>query len=146
MCQPSFGVKITLPTTVPPPVHCCIWIDGLAMVGWSSRRAHVWNWLKLQKIYFVAQKNWVGGCRSNIDCYCVCCELLSASIAEALQFINILVSGIFHGHFAQRLTVNKPCLQIVRRLLWKQTTTHSMRNNKPMFDRQPPTQIFWAMK
>ena len=49
-----------------------------------------------------------------------------------------LVSGIFHGHFAQRLAVNKPCLQIVRRLLWKQTTTHSIRNNNPIFDREEP--------
>ena len=37
----------------------------------------------------------------TLDCYCVCCELLSASIADALQFVNILVSGIFHGRFAQ---------------------------------------------
>ena len=49
-------------------------------------------------------------------------------------FVNILVSGIFHGRFAQRLAVNKPCLQIIRCLLWKQTTTHSIRNNNPMFD------------
>ena len=34
------------------------------------------------------------------------------------------------------------CLQNVRRLLWKQTTTHSIRNNNPMFDSQPPTQFF----
>ena len=64
---------------------------------------------------------------------CVSCELLSTSMADALLFVNICVSGIFHGHFAQRLAVNKPCLQIVRRLLWKQTTTHSLRNNNPMF-------------
>ena len=82
----------------------------------------------------------------SLDCYCVCSELLSASIADALLFVNILVSGIFHGHFAQRLAVNKPCLQIIRCLLWKQTTTHSIRNNNPMFDRQPPTQFFWATK
>ena len=44
----------------------------------------------------------------TLDCYCVCCELLSASIADALLFVNILVSGIFHGRFAQQLAVNKP--------------------------------------
>ena len=70
----------------------------------------------------------------TLDCYCVCCELLSASIADALLFVNILVSGIFHGCFAQQLAVNKPCLQIVRHLLWKQTTTQSIRNNNPIFD------------
>ena len=70
----------------------------------------------------------------TLDCYCICCELLSASKTDALQFVNILVSGIFHGRFTQRLAVNKPCLQIIRRLLWKQTTTHSLRNNNPMFD------------
>ena len=40
---------------------------------------------------------------------------------------------IFHGRFAQRLAVNKPCFQIIRCLLWKQTTTHSLRNNNAMF-------------
>ena len=57
---------------------------------------------------------------------------------KTFNIVNILVSGIFHGHFAQRLAVNKPCLQIVRRLLWKQTTTHSIRNNNPIFDREEP--------
>ena len=75
-----------------------------------------------------------GSCRQTLDCYCVSCELLSASMADTLIFVNILVSGIFHGLFAQRLAVNKPCLQIIRRLRWKQTTTRSLRNNNPMFD------------
>ena len=78
----------------------------------------------------------------TLHCYCVCCELLSASIADALLFVNILVSGIFQGRFAQWLAVNKPCLQILRRLFWKQTTTHSIRNNNPMFDQQPLTLFF----
>ena len=77
----------------------------------------------------------------TLHCYCVCCELLSASIADALLFVNIIVSGIFHGHFAERLAVNKPCLQIVRHLLWKQTTTHSIRNNNAMFEQQPLSQF-----
>ena len=77
----------------------------------------------------------------TLHCYCVCCELLSASIADALLFVNIIVSGIFHGRFAQRLAVNKPCLQIVRHLLWKQTTTHSIRNNNAMFEQQPLSQF-----
>ena len=41
MRQPSFGVKITLPTTALPLVHCYTWIDGLAMVGWCSRRVSI---------------------------------------------------------------------------------------------------------
>ena len=61
-------------------------------------------------MYWASQKNLVKGCRQTLDCYCVSCELLSASIADALLFVDILVSGIFHGHFAQRLAVNKPCL------------------------------------
>ena len=87
-----------------------------------------------QEHYWAGQKNLVKGCRQTLDCYCVSCELLSASLADALLFVNILLSGIFHGRLAQRLAVNKPCLQIIRRLLWKQTTTHSLRNNNPMFD------------
>ena len=35
---------------------------------------------------------------------------------------------------AHEICLIKGCLQIVRRLLWKQTTTHSIRNNNPMFD------------
>ena len=94
------------------------------MEGWRSKGS----------IYWADQKNLVKGCRQTLDCNSVSCELLSASMADALLFVNILVSGIFHGHFTQRLAVNKPCLQIIRRLLWKQTTTHSLRNNNPMFD------------
>ena len=37
----------------------------------------------------------------TLDCYCVCCEL-SASIADALLFVNILVSSIFHWCFTQQ--------------------------------------------
>ena len=58
--------------------------------------------------YWAVQKNLVKGCRQTLDCYCVSCELLSDSIADALLFVNILVSGIFHGRFAQQLAVNKP--------------------------------------
>ena len=116
-----------------------------------------WN----KAMYWAVQKNLVKGCWQILDWYCISWELLSASIADTLPFVNILVSGIFHARFAQRLEVNKPvpdkhwwmvclpliteqnaheicltqeCLQIVRRLLWKQTTTHSLRNNNPMFD------------
>ena len=102
--------------------------------------------------YWAPQKNLVKGCRETLDCYCVSCKLLSASKADALLFVNILVSGIFHGRFAQRLGVNKPCLQIVRRLLWKQTTTHSIRNKNAMFEQQPlfqfkgPSQYIKNMK
>ena len=52
-------------------------------------------------LYWAPQKNLVKGCRGTLDCYYVCCELLSASIVDALLFVNILVSCIFHGHFAQ---------------------------------------------
>ena len=93
-------------------------------------------------MYWAGQKNLVKGCRETLDCYCVSCELLSASIAGALLFVNILVSGIFHRRFAQRLAVNKPFLQIIRRLLSKQTTTHSLRNNNPMFDGNPSPNSF----
>ena len=85
--------------------------------------------------------------------------------SRRLAICKHFVSGKFHWRFAQRLAVNKPCLQIVialifvnmvclpliaeqnaneicltqeclqivRRLLWKQTTTCSLRNNNPMF-------------
>ena len=56
-------------------------------------------------VYWAPQKNLVKGCRQTLDCNSVSCELLSASMADALLFV---VSGIFHGRFAQRLAVNKP--------------------------------------
>ena len=40
---------------------------------------------------------------------------------------------------AHEKCLTQECLQIVRRLFWKQTTTHSIRNNNPMFDQQPLT-------
>ena len=85
-------------------------------------------------MYWAGQLKEGKGCHQTLDCYCVSCELLSASIADAILFVNTLVSGIFNGRFAQRLAVNKPCFKIIRCLLWKQTTTHSLRNNNPMFD------------
>ena len=35
---------------------------------------------------------------------------------------------------AHEICLTQECLQIVRHLLWNQTTTHSIRNNNPMFD------------
>ena len=114
------------------------------MVWWNSSLQFLdspaWVLIKyaLQAIFWALY--WAGqlkegkGCRQTLDCYCVSCELMSASIADAILFVNILVSGIFHGRFAQQFEVNKPWLQIIRCLLWKQTTTHSLRNNNPMFD------------
>ena len=80
----------------------------------SERRGGGTRQGKRKRKYWAPQKNLVKGCRQTVDCYCACCELLSASTAGALLFVNILVSGIFHGCFAQRLAVNKPCLQIIR--------------------------------
>ena len=49
-------------------------------------------------LYWAGQKNLVKGCRQTLDCYCISCELLSTSIADALLrvsskllFVNILV-------------------------------------------------------
>ena len=35
---------------------------------------------------------------------------------------------------SHEICLTQECLQIVRRLLWKRTTTHSLCNNNPMFD------------
>ena len=61
----------------------------------------------VESIYWAGQLKEGKGCCQTLDCYCVSCELLSASIADALLFVNNLVSGIFQGRFAQRLAVNK---------------------------------------
>ena len=109
-----------------------------------------WN----KAMYWAVQKNLVKGCWQILDWYCISWELLSASIADTLPFVKILVSGIFHARFAQRLEVNKPvpdkhwwmvCLPLIteqnahvyvwhRMFTWSRTTTLSLRNIKPMFD------------
>ena len=86
------------------------------------------------KIYWAVQKNLVKGCRQTLDCYCVSCELLSASIADALWFVNMVCLPLIAEQNAHEICLTQECLQIVRRLLWKQTTTHNLRNNNPMFD------------
>ena len=86
------------------------------------------------KMYWAVQKNLVKGCRQTLDCYCVSCELLSASIADALWFVNMVCLPLIAERNAHEICLTQECLQIVRRLLWKQTTTHSLRNNNPMFD------------
>ena len=69
----------------------------------------------------------------TLDCYCVCCELLSSSIADVLWFVNIVCLPLIAEQNAHEICLTQKCLQIVRRLLWKQTTTHSFRNKNPMF-------------
>ena len=70
----------------------------------------------------------------SLDCYCVCSELLSASIADALLFVNMVCLPLIAEQNGHEICPTQECLQIIRRLLWKQTTTHSLRNNNPMFD------------
>ena len=100
------------------------WARGNSVVVepiWS-RKADRQTWKRKQIFrltYWASQKNLVKGCRQTLDCYCVSCELLSTSMADALLYVNICVSGIFHGHFAQRLAVNKPCLQIWHLMIYK---------------------------
>ena len=84
-------------------------------------------------MYWAVQKNLVKGCRQTLDCYCVSCELLSASIADALWFVNMVCLPLIAERNAHEICLTQECLQIVRHLLWKRTTTHSLRNNNPMF-------------
>ena len=58
----------------------------------------------------------------TLVCYCVCCELLSASKADALQFVNMVCLPLIAEQNAHEICLTKECLQIVRHLLWKQTT------------------------
>ena len=83
-------------------------------------------------LYWAVQKNLVKGCRQKLDCYCVSCELLSTSIADALWFVNIVCLPLITERNAHEICLAQECLQIVRCLLWKQTTTHSLRNNNKM--------------
>ena len=42
-------------------------------------------------LYWADRNNLVKGCRETLDCYCVSCELLSASVADALWFVNMVL-------------------------------------------------------
>ena len=44
----------------------------------------------VKDIYWADRKNLVKGCPETLDCYCVSCELLSASIADTLGFVNMV--------------------------------------------------------
>ena len=87
-----------------------------------------------KELYWAVQKNLVKGCRQTLDCYCVSCELLSASIADALWFVNMVCLPLIAEQNAHEICLTQECLQIVRRLLWSQTTTLSLRNINPMFE------------
>ena len=85
-------------------------------------------------VYWAVQKNLVKGCRQTLDRYCVSCVLLlSASIADGLWFVNMVCLPLIANQNAHEICLTQECLQIVRRLPWKQTT-HSLRNSNPMFD------------
>ena len=74
-----------------------------------------------RRMYWAVQKDLVKGCRETLDCCCVSCELLSASIGDTLLFVNILMSGIFHRRFPQRLAVNKLRFHSRRLMICKQS-------------------------
>ena len=94
-------------------------------------------------MYWAYQKNLVKGCRQTLHYYCISCKLLSASIADALLllFVNMVCLPLIAEQNAHEICLTQECLQIVRRLLWKQTTTHSIRNKNAMFEQQPLSQF-----
>ena len=78
--QPSVSILINLVSKIK-------WLS-LIVLGWSKELGQRLPW--------------------NIGLLLQSCELLSASIADALLFVNILVLGKCHGCFAQQFMVNKP--------------------------------------
>ena len=92
-------------------------------------------------LYWDGPLNWDKGCFSNIAFLLRMLWVVVCFHSRRLTICKHYCVSIFHGRFAQRLAVNKPCLQIVRHLLWKQTTTHSIRNNNAMFEQQPLSQF-----
>ena len=58
-----------------------------------------------------------------LDCYCVCCELLSASKADALQFVNMVCLPLIAERNAHEICLTQECLQCwmfscVRHISW----------------------------
>ena len=109
--------------------------QGMAMAGRFSAFSATSSTQELHSvIYWADRKNLVKGCRETLDYYCVSCELLSASIADALWFVNMVCLPLITEQNAHEICLTQECLQIVRRLLWSQTTTLSLRNINPMFE------------
>ena len=65
-------------------------LNGISVYN-DTVRCHSHRITQQDNKYWAVQKNLVKGCRQTLDCYCVSCELLSASIADALLFVVILV-------------------------------------------------------
>ena len=109
--------------------------------------------------YFITLKIWVRGCWSNIGlllctlwvvvcfhsrCLTICKHSCVSHISWAFHSAISGKQTMFTNHKvclpliaernAHEICLTQECLQIVRHLLWKQTTTHSLRNNNEMFD------------
>ena len=59
----------------------------------------------------------------TLDCYCVCCELLSASKADALRFVNMVCLPLIAEQNAHEICLTQECLQCwmfscVRHISW----------------------------
>ena len=64
----------------------------------------------------------------TLDQYCVSCELLSASIADTLWFVNMVCLLLIAEQNAHEICLTQECLQIVRRLFGsrQQLTAYAM--------------------
>ena len=47
----------------------------------------------------------------TLDCYCVCFELLIASIADGLQFVNMVCLPLIAERNAHEICLTQECLQ-----------------------------------
>ena len=64
---------------------------------------------KTKIIYWAVQKNLVKGCRQTLDYYCVSCELLSASIADALWFVNMVCLPLIAERNTHEICLTQEC-------------------------------------
>ena len=78
----------TLPPSLPlssrgsdRPLLCSLWPSVCVSISEARRDARTES-IDVN-VYWAVQKNLVKGCLQTLDCYCVSCELLSASIADA---------------------------------------------------------------
>ena len=64
-------------------------------------------------------------------------RMLWVAVCFHRRCLTICKHGLFTANreqYTHEICLTQECLQIARHLIWKQTTTHSLRNNNPMFD------------
>ena len=123
-------------------LNICDYVTSFIILGCSKEFGQRLPW----NIGLLLRKLWVVVCfhsRRLTICKHSCVRHISWAFCSAISgkqtmftkwFVNMVCLPLIAERNAHEICLTQECLQIVRHLFWKQTTTHSIRNNNPMFD------------